>query len=565
MKTIFSAVFLVGCMSGQLIAQISPEIDESRVSELRERVLTLDALVTELDVMMLGRKSQYEALQSKRPEDLPITGDVQAMLTNDPAQLELEQRAAQAQGMLDEASTLYGPDHPLARESLAQRDAAAQAFRQDQASKILHYQSQQIEQARRSYLEAQDQQLALREKLMLTKAEQRDLEVRLASYEAQPPEEQPQPRRRQLNQDKNRVQPPPDAMSEIKQLEERAKGMSWGDEAPLIHQAHVNVFQSHGWNSESDQFALNLIQQVTNIAPWEPKRREDVFLTGVQTRLNLSDEQRKLVADEMRQESMQLAMKHFRTMFPVVMEVAKTRLDKKPFTPEQVQKWSQHLRPVMDDALAALQRSTKKLESTLSDSQKAKLNQDMTALLRRHNDVQKMVDRWQAGQWNPTEWGLDHDPIHAVAVANYRATEAKRNQLVLNAESAQTAAPAIRTDDESEWRKYVRWFVTYYKCDERQTSQAESILKNCEKEAADYLRSRDKELKKGEEMAAAEQDAAKKAFLQGEVSRLRKPISEIFERLKKRLESQVLTSEQRKLIPKAPQAAAKSAQAAAKP
>ncbi|HWL92961.1 MAG TPA: polysaccharide biosynthesis tyrosine autokinase, partial [Phycisphaerae bacterium] len=154
------------------------------MQEVRERVLTLDALVTELDVELLGRKSQYETLQTVRPEDMPITAELQAILQNDPTLFQFEQRLIQAQEMLNQASRRYGPNHRIVRESTAQRDAADQAFRQDQAAKILHYQSRQIEQARRNYLEAQDQQLALREKLMTAKSEQRDMQVKLADYDA---------------------------------------------------------------------------------------------------------------------------------------------------------------------------------------------------------------------------------------------------------------------------------------------------------------------------------------------------------------------------------------------
>src|SRR5690606_24174507 len=106
-------------------------------------------------------------------------------------------------------------------------------------------------------------------------------------------------------------------------------------------------------------------------------------------RLNLSADQRQLVAEEMRRESMAIGMKHFTTMFPVVMEIAQTRLEQKPFTPEQVQKWSQNLKPVMDEALAAVQRTSQKLEKTMNEEQRRVLKADMEAVLRRHKDVEK--------------------------------------------------------------------------------------------------------------------------------------------------------------------------------
>lgn len=341
-----------------------------------------------------------------------------------------------------------------------------------------------------------------------------------------------------------------DAEKKFNDLQEQAKKIGpWDQEAQTIHQAHVNVFQMNGWTSESDQYALSLLQQVTNISPWNPKQREETFLNGVQSRLSLSAMQRQLVADEMRRESMQIAMKHMGSMFPVVMEIAQTRAEQKPFTPEQIQKWSQNLKPIMDDAMAALQRTSKKLEATMSEDQRQKLKTDLDAVVRRHNDVEKMVQKWQAGQWNPTEWGLDNDPIHAAAMAEYRAKVAQTNAKVAVATANLTSSPNINTANETEWRKYVQWFVAYYTCDERQVSQAEGILKSCEKEAADYLRSRGREIEQVEARRATADSDSKKELADTELARLRRPISEIFERLKKRLNTQVLTTEQRRKMP----------------
>lgn len=376
-----------------------------------------------------------------------------------------------------------------------------------------------------------------------------------------PPRDRERGRQRMAERGDNQGGPTNEDFQKMRDLQEKAQGMGpWSEEAQLIHQAHLNIFQQNGWTSESDQYALNLMQQVTNISPWNPREREEAFLNGVQMRFNLSPDQRQILADEMRRESMQVGMKHFRTMFPVVMEAVQTRLEKKPFTPEQVQKWSQNLKPVMDDALAAVERAAKKLEPSMTEDQRARLKSDMDALLRRHKDIEKMVQRWQTGNWSPTDWGLDNDPIHAAAVSEHRAKEARRNELVVKAEAAASTAPAINAGDESEWRKYVRWFITHYKCDERQTTQAESILKSCEKEAADYLGGRGKEIEKAEGLVKSTNDAAKRAAYQEEVNRLRRPIAEIFERMKRRLEAQVLTSEQRKLIPASAQPDKRAAQ-----
>lgn len=358
---------------------------------------------------------------------------------------------------------------------------------------------------------------------------------------------------------------PPDAEKKIKDLEKKAQGVSWDAEAQNIHQAHRLVFANNNWNSESDQFALGLLDQVTNIAPWQGHEREEVFLNGIQARLNLTGEQRQMVADSMRKESMGIAGRHFKTLFPVVMEAVQTRLEQKPFTAEQVQKWSQNLKPVMDDALAAVERVQREVEKTMNEDQKRQLRADMDALVRRHHDVEKMVKRWQAGNWNPTDWGLDNDPIHASAMMEYRRVEAQRNNLVRAVEAQQPAAlPAVNGDDASEWDKYVQWFKQYYGCDAKQCNSADAILKSCKKEASDYLGARGREIEKYEtDLKTADSDT-KKQYLQAEIKRLKKPIGDIFVTLCRRLDQSILTSEQRKKSPAAkPPAQADTAQAKA--
>ncbi len=147
-----------------------------------ERLLTLMALVTEIEVETLGRRTQWEALRDARPEQLPITPDLQALLDQDPALYQLEQRRQNAQEMYRLASERFGPNHRVARESRASLSSAEDRIAEERAVKIVRYQNDQIEQARRSYLEANEQLLALRESLNQARAEQSDRDAKYARY-----------------------------------------------------------------------------------------------------------------------------------------------------------------------------------------------------------------------------------------------------------------------------------------------------------------------------------------------------------------------------------------------
>jgi capsular exopolysaccharide synthesis family protein len=147
-----------------------------------ERLLTLMALVTELEVEILGRKAYWENLRDTSPEQLPITPDLQALLDQDPALYQLEQRRQQAQEAYRVASDRFGPNHRTTREAKSALESVEERLGEERAVKIVRYQNDQIEQARRSYLEAQNQLLSLRESLGQAREEQRDHDAKYARY-----------------------------------------------------------------------------------------------------------------------------------------------------------------------------------------------------------------------------------------------------------------------------------------------------------------------------------------------------------------------------------------------
>ncbi|MFH1419950.1 MAG: polysaccharide biosynthesis tyrosine autokinase [Planctomycetota bacterium] len=147
-----------------------------------ERLLTLMALVTELEIEMLGRKTQWEALQNATPEQLPITPDLMTILDHDPIILEQSRRLQTAEDALGMARERFGENHRVVRESLVVRDSIADRLAEERAVKIVRYQSDQISQARRGFLEAQQQLLELKESLYAAQAEQRDRDKQYARY-----------------------------------------------------------------------------------------------------------------------------------------------------------------------------------------------------------------------------------------------------------------------------------------------------------------------------------------------------------------------------------------------
>lgn len=338
-------------------------------------------------------------------------------------------------------------------------------------------------------------------------------------------------------------------LKEAEDLVKTTKAMGWDRQYQVMEQATDEMFRQNGWNSEPDQFARNLLREVGQIPPWQARERQEIFLNGLQGRLRLTHDQRILLNNEMQRESMALMARHFKDIVPVVLEVAKTRASDQPFTPEQVQRWSSSLEPMLNDSLETVKKLTQRLERTMTEEQRRILKRDMDALLKRHRDVEKMVVKWKKGEWSPADWGLQNDPIHAGVMQEI----AQRSGA--NASTDQNWKDPSFANNESEWERYVRWFCDYFECDASQRTKSNAILKTAKQEAIRYRESRRDVIAQYEARIAAEKNPAAKSTLTAELNKNLAPIGELFERMKDRLAADVLTSAQRARLPQTASAA----------
>ncbi|QDV89140.1 hypothetical protein RAS2_02040 [Phycisphaerae bacterium RAS2] len=332
-------------------------------------------------------------------------------------------------------------------------------------------------------------------------------------------------------------------LKEAEDIVKTTKAMGWDRQQQVMEQATDEMFRQNGWNSEPDQFARNLLRDVGQIPPWQARERQEIFLNGLQGRLSLTHDQRILLNNEMQRETMAMMGRHFKDIVPVVLEVAKTRASDQPFTPEQVQRWSTSLEPIMGDSLETVKKLTQRLERTMTEEQRRILKQDMDALLKRHRDVEKMVVKWKRGEWSPADWGLQNDPIHAGVMQEI----AQRGGA--NASTDQNWKDPSFANNESEWERYVRWFCDYFECDASQRTKSNAILKTAKQEAIRYRESRRDVIAQYETRIAAEKNPAAKSTLTAELNKNLAPIGDMFQRMKDRLASDVLTSAQRTRLP----------------
>ena len=341
-------------------------------------------------------------------------------------------------------------------------------------------------------------------------------------------------------------QPPPNEESPAKQFGElvnTAKQIGpWEQQSAQNEESTGLVFQRQGWNSEPDQFALNMIRDVDRIPPWQTKQREEVFLNALQGRYQLTENQKSMINQKMRFESMRLSVKYFKEAAPIAMEALKARASGQPFTAEQMARWSRAAQPILADARESIERVAGELSGTMTPEQRKQMDGDLKAFLKRHDDVVKLTERWQRGEWDPRDLGLDHDPAHASIVAAKQQSELARPVPPVLQQPA--AEPNARSDDESSWERYVREYGVNHGFDPVQTKSARAILSEQTARAKNFRQARATQLATLQRAVAAENDPVRKADLTKELQSVLTPVSDMFTELCARLD-ELLTADQR--------------------
>jgi len=151
-------------------------------AEPNEKLMTLESVVTELELDALGKEALWEQLKNFSPGQMPLTPEVQAALAKDPElaryQSDLDSAAAQVQTSREK----YGSQHRAVGEAEDQYARAKQRLDEERAVKTLTLTNHQISRAQQNYLRAQEMLLKANDQLAKVKAEQRDKDSKMAEY-----------------------------------------------------------------------------------------------------------------------------------------------------------------------------------------------------------------------------------------------------------------------------------------------------------------------------------------------------------------------------------------------
>jgi hypothetical protein len=321
--------------------------------------------------------------------------------------------------------------------------------------------------------------------------------------------------------------PEPDAMllEEAPDVVESLQALGpWEEQAQLIERAQSNVFRRYGWNSEADRFTLELIREIDRIPPWDFFGRMNKGMDALTERYELSPDQRARISEKGLIEAMGYMGRHGGAMFEVAREVLRARIEQRPFTADEVARWTRRAAPLMEDGIRVQQRMVEEIQPLLNEKQRRLLGRDMSAANRRIGDMRRQMARWERGEWRAEDWGMQDDPI--------QTGRAQQRQAPADADSTPSPGETFDPTRESEWERYTRLFIARYRLDEAQRTAAMAILRDVQTQLAVQVESL------GQEVRRVPQDdgAGSTAGNGPEDERLRAVRVRLFEQLKRRLD-----------------------------
>jgi hypothetical protein len=288
-----------------------------------------------------------------------------------------------------------------------------------------------------------------------------------------------------------------DAYNRILQVTEALKGISdWDREYEYVERSINNVWEQNDWSDEADQFARALILEVAEIPPWEFARRMGVFNRRVKERYGLTDRDALEFQSMLWREVGACLVKNSDIIIKQVGEVIAARAADKPFTSEQVAKWTEETDPLFADAQERIARVARRMEEMLEPEQRAVLGRDLKSLHKRMDYFLEKREAWAQGKWEPGDWGMRDNAVHASAAEEEPRAQAS---LVIIAEPTEGEDDAIVDDetkrarrwlphDPSTWYLYVLEADAWFGFDPAQREAAKSIHDELLRRAADHLK-----------------------------------------------------------------------------
>ncbi|MBU0638410.1 MAG: hypothetical protein KKB50_06055 [Planctomycetes bacterium] len=351
---------------------------------------------------------------------------------------------------------------------------------------------------------------------------------------------------------------------------------SWDEHYEYMLAAAEKVYDRNGWDSEPDRFSLDVFREVGAIPPWAMQERFDTLIGVVSDRYMLSEDQERVLRRTVAQESLGIWQRHSGRILSYALEAIQTRAAGEAITPEQIARWTQMARPVFDDTKVRLNIAAERFMEQLDPEQREIAQEDLGAANRRVARMDELSRKWEQGEWEPSDWGLDEDPIQIAGEARAAAqTEETRppetdegapdtlperptlgeSRAALRRPAGAADRPTVRqteprvardresptrvlthADEDDPWARYVRSFIEKYKLNEAQQQTAWRIYESV-KVRGDRLRQRFGEQRDALRQKLTEaQDNGRRAALAQQDAQQQAALDRLFEQMKRRLE-----------------------------
>lgn len=203
-----------------------------------------------------------------------------------------------------------------------------------------------------------------------------------------------------------------DLQQKIQKLVDSTRAFGdWDRHADLSREAVSKFFERAGWDSDEDTFAQEMFRAVDAQPPWEPQRRADVFFGLLSERYQLDDDQRARLQEITVRTAVRIFAAQGDRLLEYVPEMIQARAAGEPFTAEQIARWSETAEPVIAYASERVQEAAEEFMDDLRPEQRELVARDIEAGMRRVETVKEFMVDWKAGRWEPSDWGLEDDPI----------------------------------------------------------------------------------------------------------------------------------------------------------
>jgi len=316
-------------------------------------------------------------------------------------------------------------------------------------------------------------------------------------------------------------------------MADSAHGLDWGDESARWLKAVDNLWERNGWDSDAHRYAKKLVKDVAVIPPWDIMGRFDAMTSCIKERYDLTPDQVARLQGALFRETGGLLMKHSRLIMDQAAEMLETRAAGRPFTPEQVARWTKDGEPLTRESRESADRLRAEFEPLLRPDQKEVWSRDWDAFDERWRVVNGMRAEWVEGKWSPADWGLEDDPIQrGLMPGGPGAASALTHEPGLGEARAVPVPQASWVAyDPSTWKAFVRDMQRTYKLDLGQMDAAWSIHAELVERASVYIETRKTQL---QNIPASERSTHE----------MFEPVRSIFEELRERLDA-MLTDRQR--------------------